>query len=450
MKTGFVRFLLLAFFLSAMGVSTASAGEKKDIYFVVWDTTRVDHVSAYGYERETTPNLDAIAKNAAVFHNAQASGSWTPPSVASMFTGLFSRSHLVDYAPKKELMEIPEEATTMAEALRDEGYYTALFTAQSVFYKDGYTQGFMQHESVGSGHFKNRVAEVMEKAGDKPVFLVLYWLNPHSPYNPPPIHDLFTDPNGPKVNIMVKEADKKTEGDYSHSEVNSGKVVLDEAQWNQLRARYDGELHSNDQRMQNGINRYHGRRPFGDAVFVMTSDHGEMFNERSEQRVWHGWPTHENQRVPLIIKAAGQSGRVDVRSQVRGVDIFPTVMELAGVNYTGPLNGKSLVPLMNGATEADRPNIGSSHYWNGLMYFNDGKYNLITSRLNTEKTFLYDLTKDPEETTNIAKTNPELVASIKKKMEAYFEASYIDIGIKQKAKISSAEEEQLRALGYME
>ncbi|MGB0639279.1 MAG: hypothetical protein ACPGTU_08105, partial [Myxococcota bacterium] len=61
MKIGFVRFFLMALSFSFIGVSTATAGEKKDIYFVVWDTTRVDHVSAYGYERETTPNLDAIA-----------------------------------------------------------------------------------------------------------------------------------------------------------------------------------------------------------------------------------------------------------------------------------------------------------------------------------------------------------------------------------------------------
>jgi arylsulfatase A-like enzyme len=442
-------FVAALMFLLVPGVD-AWAGEKKDIYLVVWDTTRSDHLSVYGYERDTTPNLNKIAENSAVFTDSHASGGWTPPSVASLFTGLLSRNHLVDYAPTKERMDIPFEVNTLAEVLRDDGYHTALFTAQSVFYKDGYTQGFMEHEMLGSGQFQNRIPKTLEKAGDKPVFIVLYWLNPHAPYNPPKIHDLYTDPNGPQVNLMVKKEDKKLPGDFSHPEINSGKVVLDEAQWKQLKARYDGELHSNDQRMQNGIEKFKQLRSWDDTVFVMTSDHGEMFNERSQMRVWHGWPTHENQRVPLIIKAPGQKSRVNVDSQVRGIDVFPTVLELAGVSYDGPLNGKSLVPMMNGATEPDRPNLGASHYSGGLMFYRNGKHNLITSRLNDKNNYLYDLTADPKELQNLATSNPELFASVKAEMEVFIESTHIDLGISGETKVSSEEEAQLRALGYIE
>ena len=117
---------------------------------MVWDTARSDHLTPYGYFRDTTPHLNRIAENAAVFHDANASG-WTPPSVASLFTGLLSVNHRVDYTPTKERMDIPSEVNTLAEVMRDAGYYTALFTAQSVFYKEGYLQGFMTHEKVGSG-----------------------------------------------------------------------------------------------------------------------------------------------------------------------------------------------------------------------------------------------------------------------------------------------------------
>lgn len=445
-----IRVLVSVMAFVAWPTAVSWAGEKKDIYLVVWDTTRSDHLTPYGYFRDTTPNLNKIAENAVVFTDAHASGGWTPPSVASLFTGLLSRNHQVDYAPTKERMDIPSEVNTLAEVLRDDGYYTALFTAQSVFYKEGYLQGFMEHEKLGSGQFQNRIPKVVEKAGDKPIFMVLYWLNPHAPYNPPKIHDLYTDPNGPQVNLMVKKEDKKLPGDYAHPEINSGKVVLDEAQWKQLKARYDGELHSNDQRMQNGIEKFKELRSFDDAVFVMTSDHGEMFNERSQMRVWHGWPTHENQRVPLIIRAPGQKGKVTVDSQVRGIDVFPTVLELAGVSYDGPLNGESLVPLMNGAKGADRPNLGASHYSAGLMFYRNGKYNFITSRLKPENTYLYDLTVDPKETENLAKTSPELVAKVKAEMEAFIESSTLDLGISGESKVSSEEEEQLRALGYIE
>ena len=445
-----VRIILLVPFLCVLGTGPVQAAEKKDVYFVVWDTTRSDHLTLYGYFRDTTPNLNKIAENAAVFNDANASGGWTPPSVASLFTGLLSLNHRVDYTPTKERMDIPSEVNTLAEVMRDAGYYTALFTAQSVFYKEGYLQGFMEHEKVGSGQFQSRVTRTIEKAGDKPLFIVLYWLNPHAPYNPPKLHDLYTDPNGPQINLMVKKEDKKLEGDYAHPEINSGAVVLNEAQWKQMKALYDGELHSNDQRMQNGIEKYKLLRSWDDAVFVMTSDHGEFFNERSQMRVWHGWPTYENQRVPLIIKAPGQKGRVNIDSQVRGIDVFPTVLELAGVSYDGPLNGKSLVPLMQGQKEPHRPNLGASHYSNGLMFYRNGKYNLITSRLNEANTYLYDLTADPKETNNLAKTQPELFAAVQAEMEAFIESSKIDFGIEGGNKVSSEEEEQLRALGYIE
>jgi len=406
---------------------TAWADEKKDIYLVVWSATRSDHLSAYGYERDTTPNLNKLAENAVVFTDANASGGWNPPSAASLFTGLFSVNHRVDYAPTKEQMDIPDKVNTLAEVLRDDGYYTALFTAQSLFYKDGFTQGFMEHEKLGSGHFQSRIPTTLEKAGDKPVFIVLYWLNPHAPYSPPELHDLYTDPNGPQVNLVIRKEDKKRPGDVTHQEVNSGKVVLDDAQWEQLKARYDGELHSSDQRMQNGIEKFKQTRSWDDTVFVMTSDHGEMFNERSQMRVWHGWPTHENQRVPLIIKAPGQKGRVTVDSLVRGVDVFPTVLDLAGVTYKGALNGKSLVPMMNGAPEADRPNMGATHHSSGLMFYKNGMYNLITSRLNEKKSYLYDLTADPTELKNLATSNPELLAQVQTEMKAFIASSTVDV-----------------------
>ena len=202
------------------------------------------------------------------------------------------------------------------------------------------------------------MTQSIEKAGDKPLFIVLYWLNPHAPYSPPKLHDLYTDPSGPQGEFGGEERDKKLPGDFSHQEINSGEVVLEEAQWKQLKALYDGELHSNDQRMQNGIMKYQLLRPWNDAVFVMTSDHGEFFNERSQMRVWHGWLTHENQRYPLIIKAPGQKG-VDIQSQVRGVDVFS--MRL--LRWT-----KCPVPLMQGQKEAHRPNLGASHYSGGLMF----------------------------------------------------------------------------------
>ncbi len=431
-------------------ISTASAADQKDIILVVWDATRADHISAYGYERDTTPNLAALAKTATVFDNAQASGSWTIPSVASLFTGLFGQNHKVDYAATKGIVDIPTQTTTLAETLHDQGYFTALFTAQSVYYQPGYQQGFDMHELTGGGSFKDKVVQAMDKAGDKPVFMVLYWLNPHSPYTPPKLHDIFSDPNGPQVDIVLKPEDAKKPGDHPHDDVNSGRVTLSDAEWAQLEARYDGELHSNDQKMQNCLDRYARYRSLDDAVFVMTADHGEMFNDRDQQRTWHGWPTHENQHVPLVIKAPGQKTGNHVSTQVRGIDIYPTVLELAGASLEHPVNGESLVPLMNGEAGKDRAFIGASHYWDGLLYYNDGDYNLITSRDNNRRVFLYDLNKDPEEKTNLAETDPGLLDKVKGQMQKFIDKTTIDLGIQDNSALSNEDEERLRALGYME
>lgn len=431
-------------------IGTASAGEQKDIILVVWDATRADHLTPYGYERDTTPNLAALAQTATVFDNAQASGSWTIPSVASLFTGLFSHNHKVDYAPTKGIVDIPAETTTLAETLHDQGWFTALFTAQSVFYQPGYQQGFDMHELTGSGTFKDKVTQALDKAGDKPVFMVLYWLNPHSPYTPPKLHDIFSDPDGPQVDIVLKAEDARKPGDHPHDDVNAGRVTLTEAEWAQLEARYDGELHSNDQRMQNCLDRYARRRSLEDAVFVMTSDHGEMFNDRPQQRTWHGWPTHENQHVPLIVKAPGQKSGARVATQVRGVDVYPTVLELAGARLDHAINGESLVPLLQGDAGRDRANVGATHYWDGLQFYNDGDHNLIMSRNNASRVFLYDLERDPDEQTNLAETDPGLVERVKGRMLKFIEQTTIELGIQDGSSLSKEDEERLRALGYME
>lgn len=414
---------------------------------VVWDAARADHLTPYGYRRDTTPTLTTIAREATVFEQALAAAPWTLPSVASLFTGLHVHNHKVSFEPKTPVLDLPEAAYTLAEALRDAGYATALFTAQRIFYrKAGFLQGFDQHRVVPESELASEVLGFVDQARPKPAFVVSYWLNPHAPYEPPPEHDHWSEPLTPPVDLASGE-DPSRPGYLKHDDINSGRIVLTDQQWAQLQAKYDGELRANDAALNKLWNGLRARGIADHSLFVFTSDHGEGFNEHPRQRVWHELPYETTLRVPLIIRLPGKFPKTRVRSAVRSIDLYPTILEVAGVALRGPINGESLLPTLSGQA-ADRPLIGASHFKRGIIFYRANGHKLFYSRHKHPRTEVYDLANDPQESHNLAASRPDLVDKLQKELQTYLSKTQLDLITAPSDRMNSEDRERLRALGY--
>ncbi|MBN1337192.1 MAG: sulfatase [Deltaproteobacteria bacterium] len=423
----------------------ASAPTRPHVFLVVWDAARADHFPFHGYPRDTTPVLASVAAKSAVFEQAHASGSWTLPSVASLITGQFGYNHGVDWDPENWGVDVSDASRTLAEVLKDAGYATAWYTSQSMFEpKTGYYRGIDDHALVWGSEIVNRTAHFIDSAQGRPVFVILYWLDPHAPYDPHEKFDLWSQPGAPKVNIEEKK-DRQTQGYHSHADINSGRVKLTPAQWQALVDRYDGELRWNDDRFNQFWSMLERKRLQDRSVVVLTADHGEAFDDRPEQRTWHGRPYEENQHVPLVVSAPWRIPPKRVPSVVRGVDVFPTVLDLAGVPVPQGINGASLLPLIDGPA-ADRPSIGGTHMYDSVVYYRSGPWKLLLERTGARRSQLFDLSKDPGERTDLS-GKPDF-ARIHAEMDDFIRRTTFAVDRSHQKTIDAKELERLRALGY--
>ncbi len=444
---GAVLSFRVAFSPAAEAQAPAPPPARPHVFLIVWDAARADHFSFLGYGRDTTPVLASVAAKSAVFEQAHASGSWTLPSVASLVTGQFGYNHGVDWEPEAWGVDIPESSPTLAQVFKAAGWATAWYTSQSMFEpKVGYYRGLDDHALVWGSEIVNRTARFIDAAQGGPVFVILYWLDPHAPYDPHEKFDLWTRPDAPRVNIEEKKAEQ-TEGYHVHTEVNSGRVKLTPEEWQALVDRYDGELLWNDDRF-NQFWAMLGRKRLQDrSVVVVTADHGEALNDRPEQRTWHGRPYEENQHVPLVVSAPWRIPPRRVPSVVRGVDVFPTVLELAGVPVPPGVNGESLLPLVD-RPGPDRPSIGGTHMYDATVYYRSGNWKLMTQRTGAKRSLLFDLARDPGERTDLS--GKADLARVRAQMDDFLRHTTVQADRTGQKTIDDAERERLKALGYTE
>ncbi len=415
---------------------------------VLLDTLRADHLSSYGYEHKTSPNIDEFAKQAVVFRRHYSHSSRTGPSVATIFTGLYPRSHgvinpLSHWDAKGTLTK---SQTTLAEILKDYGFTcTGFITNPNIRERFGFKQGFGTYRFL-----RGRAGAVNEKAkeflagspGKRPFFLYLHYMDTHSPYDAPKAYEsFFVDPAyaGPVT------------GDHRQLDyIVSGKFKPTKADIRHMKALYDQELLYFDSQFGQLMDFLKKRGLFDNSVIVFLSDHGEEFVEHG--MALHGYTVYEEQLlVPLLIRAPGYSPTV-VNSTTLHVDIMPTLLELLGIKAPKPLQGSSLTPLMKGEKRKGVPVFAHTQLRAvktvQVQSLRLSDWKLIEHRVPEKPYELYHLGRDPGELQNAARQEPDLV----KKMAARLSAFVRSLPpAKGKAVALTPEEiEELRSLGYIE
>ena len=329
-----------------------------DVVLIVVDTLRADHVHCYGYGRETTPAIDALAAQGTRFADCTAQASWTVPSMVSLLT---SRRTVSDF------VRLPA-ARTLADVLHDAGYVTLGFQDNLLLAPGaGFERGFDVYEmEVGS----ERCEELLASTAGRPLFLYCHFVDPHAPYAPLPEFDVFGRDGGLQhFSDSARRFSAYLQAQPGADDARDLDTTMDAASEVQEQvALYDGDVLQADQRVQYVLDLLarHGRRDR--ALVIVASDHGECLWEQPEaeaaladdaradplRRFKAGHNTLLAQslvHVPLVMSGPDLPRGVVVDGPVENVDIVPTILDVLGLPAPEPRDGQSLMDLVQAAAE---------------------------------------------------------------------------------------------------
>lgn len=422
----------LALLLLAVSGSLTAWAVPANVILITLDTTRADRVGFLGSKRGLTPNLDALALQAAVFAQAYSQVPLTTPSHATILTGTYPQfNHVTDLGSPlaKDLPYVPE-------ILRRHGYQTAAFVGSQVLdpksaSAPGFDRGFDTYDAPfharqpGEDRYhsvERRGMAVVESAlqwlnqhPQRPFFLWLHFYDPHDPYDPP-------------APFNARYATAPYDGEIAYVDSAVGKLVA------ALRKR--------------GL--------YQQTLFVVVADHGEAFGEHGE--LSHGLFLYDDTvHVPLLIKLPGtHPARHLIQSRVGLVDIAPTLLQELGIAVPTTMQGESLLPLLKAARPtspsaqaSDRPQYAETDYphrafgWSSLRSWRAGKYLYI----DAPERELYDQSADPQDAHNLAGTDPAVADAMAAQLQA-FRRQTARAG-KSETVLTPQQASQLQALGYV-
>ncbi len=416
--------------------------KKANVLLIAIDSIRADHMSCYGYPRLTTPYIDRFAKSGTLFENTFSPHIPTTPAYASMLTGrdCFG-TQVVALRHKGPLRE---DMPTAAEIFRAHGYNTTCVG----FSGNPSSRGFDTYiDYAGWGSWDqgrspkaqnlNEVAlPELERltAADKPWFVMLRHMDPHAPYLPPaPYERMFyhgdeTDPNNRSMEPVLAF---KPFGDFFASWMPPGITDKD-----YVIAQYDGAIAYMDAAIQSIFTALESLGILDDTIIALNGDHGETLYDHECWFDHHG--IYDNVlHVPLIIRYAKKlPGGQRVSGYNQHKDLLPTLLDLADLPPDDSLafDGRSLLPLVRGEVASFESEFYISECtWMRKHGWRTPHWKLMIA-LEPDFHFkpeveLYNLIEDPEENNNLAETEPEVVAELRRRMEAFIAKREAETGL---------------------
>ena len=442
--------------------------EEMNVILISLDTLRSDRLSINGYARETTPQIDALARQSVFFKDAISQASWTLPAHVSVFTGLYPTSHgMVRYGLSQENLqyEIPVEIKTLTEYFQENKYLTRAFTGSAYlsatfgFYRgfDSFVEKSTKNHSEAAFIFDQGMKWIDQHA-DQKFFLFLHTYEIHSPYT----HDTFT-----KNETFLNKQDR-------------------------LSALYDGDVHYTDSFIGKLMKKLKDLDLTKNTIVVLFSDHGEELNTHFPYGTHAHTLYDELIKVPLLFFSPGKFAPKIVKGfQPELVDIMPTLLEVFGLPFDlSTIQGKSLLSILKGGkipsesiAFSESTPLGPERksmrlvknsktyklivapeihpFERGLPPFPGNRkkdHSLLKNPLNrdVEKQIgsmggveFYDLTSDPGEKENQAPKKTPLFLQMKNNLEKFLLSLPHFADHKAEASIENEElKEKLRALGY--
>lgn len=416
----------------------------RNVLVYLIDTLRADHLGCYGYHRPTSPHIDRFAAEATLFANAVAQSPWTRPSTASLFTGVWPRTH----AANGRHDALPPEALTLAEILAARGYRTAGFVSNGNIARSlGFGQGFEKYRLLPSRG--NRAPHVNAEAfswldsleGNSPFFLYLHTVEPHAIYDPPsPFRERFAP--GVEAWVGTRQVLKQ---------LKKGEREATPALLKDLRALYDGEIAANDAAFGELVAGLQARGLWDDTVVVVLSDHGEEFHEHG------GWEHgdklfREVLEIPLILRLPGLGAGRTVARQAQQIDVVPTLLTYLDIEVPAPVEGRNLLPLIAGEAA---PELGDDvacswmevdDFVGGAVSAPDWRLQELSSPQVSRRLFSWS---DLAEKTDLVRERPVAAGVLRAALAVCGQPKRGRLK-ETKGTIDDEVREQLRALGYID
>lgn len=446
----------LALLLAAQADATSGGVAHPNVILISIDTLRADHLSAYGYARETAPRIAAFARRAIVFEAAWSHSPKTAASHMSLMTSVYPEVHGVGNPGRDRIRaRLSDEIPTLAEVLRRAGYRTrALHGGGNVRAEFGFERGFEHYdEERDLSAWIQRARQVVldqEASPGAPLFLFLHTYEVHAPYAPPASHArLFVDPGyagdivaspealaqkpyAERMRFFWKQVDASSPEDLRH-----------------LADLYDAGIHHTDAQLGPFLEWLESRPLWRDTLLVLLSDHGEEFGEHGGLR--HTNLHRETLHVPLVVRFPGDDPATRPRripAVVRLIDVMPSVLDAAGIPAPDHTQGRSLLPLLRGAPAEPAP-VLSQIRQGGAAALRVGDWKLIRAK-DGER--LYRLSSDPAERVDLRGTEPARAAELAARLDSLLADSAAlraSFAAPSSGTIDDETLEQLRALGYL-
>lgn len=403
---------------AAPAAKAAQPGRSRtNLVLVTLDTTRADHLGAWGWPHAKTPNLDALARRGTRFVRCDTAAPVTLPSHATILTGLFPPRHGVR---DNGTFSLAGKVETVAERLARQGYDTGAVVSAVVLarrhgldqgfriYNDDLEQGYAAGSLVAERSAEKTTAQAVELISQlrAPYFLWVHYYDPHEEYRPPSrIADAAQGPN----------------------------------------RLYDGEITFMDQQIGELL-----AKLSKDTAVIAVGDHGEMLGQHGEQT--HGLLLFEGaRRVPLILAGPGVPAGATSDCLARTADVAPTLLQLAGLAAPAGLDGRSLLPLERGAACSRRSYSESflpffAYKWYPLRGLSNGRF----FYLHAPRPGLYDLAQDAGETRDLGPSQPRAAQTWRGELQKLLrqQGEELDPKLRPENQLSEEQRRQLASLGY--
>jgi len=446
-KARWIGLLLAAAALAVAGCGAREPLSRPSVLLITLDTTRADHLGMYGAARPTSPRLDELSRESAVYERAYAPSTWTLPSHASLFTGKYPKSHGARYDENGPLVlgdaiagpanwkrirarSLASGERTLAGLLGAAGYRTGAVVGgpwmKRVF---GLDRGFEHYDDSGIERLNGRLAGSVTDAAiawveslhGQPFLLFLNYYDPHTPFNPP----------SGFVSAVASPEERPHGAARNQRELD----IL-----------YDAEIRYMDSQIGRLLDRLRELGLYRDLWIIVTADHGELLGEHG--LTGHGRTLYEGElRVPLLVKPSrGDAPTGRLRERVQLTDLFPMILQRVGVAVPADTQGVFPRGDRPAIAEVDPvPDAGPATNWRAIL---DGDEKFLESSAGDR--LLFDLARDPAEAHELAAERPERASALARVLASSFAALPEAPAAGLEARSVDAETQRaLESLGYL-
>ncbi|KAA9406601.1 hypothetical protein Har1131_07180 [Haloarcula sp. CBA1131] len=457
-----------------------------DVILSVVDSLRADHVSAYGYDRATTPNLDTLAEEGRLFTRCFSPSTWTRPVASSLLTGRYPPAHGVETRSDG----IPDGVPLLSEAFASAGFETLCVTSMgNVSSATGFDRGFddvievYKHPEVlerrttttadrellntdqdilaypKAEDLNRYLFEWFEEHEDEDTFVLLWAIDPHSPYDPPNEFSRFSG---------------EFDGDDSFGrDQNTVNQASTPREFRRLENLYDDCINYWDDKLGELRSYLQSNRPADDSIVAVVGDHGEAFGERvlfrNPARGHNTIPHDEQTHVPFVLKTSSTDGGVhdEVVSLIdvpytllRAADVDPEFLSGQGsvVWEPGVVSGHEFVfsrtqsrrrgPAFTSVRSMDRKLISIDPPDWSFENLKNHLREMVGYRFLVDGEMLYRVDEDPRETENRVSEDIETASELRAELDLWYQECRQLRADESNEFQNGVETEQLEALGY--